>query len=170
MWRAANLWGLPPDDRGREALFLVADAISQEVADLADERPVHLCLEGLFVAPLRKKQRHESFAQYDRRVRRVLAQQQAAIPLAESAGELRGGLGMVPRWRPKASEWRELVLGRGWGRAKADAAEAEAVRQAPLRWAWPDCAPPPSKAERGAVAEAACMAHYGHAMLKQGDR
>ena len=116
--------------------------------------PVTLCLEGLF-APRRKKGRPIS--------------PQMIVPLAESAGELIGGLRMTPAWRPLATEWRHLILGLP-AKAKARDAEAYAITVATQIFQWPEQGRAPTIAERGALAEAACIARYGVVQMQEARR
>jgi hypothetical protein len=128
---------------------------------IAEDLPsrYELAVEGLFVAKMRRKKRHESMEQYMAFIKRTLAKQQAAIPLAESAGMLIGGLGQEPVARPTSNDWRWSQL-RLRNNVAADKAEAYAVQMAPRRFRWPDAPDPLTKKERGACAESAFIAAH----------
>lgn len=113
------------------------------------------CLEGLFVARVRRPRKLRPGEKKKRQVN-----PQSVIPLAESAGEFIGGLRKTPDYRPLATEWRPLVLGRDCPKDGKEA-EAYAVKMAGVLFDWPK-GKPPTKAERGALAEGACIARCGY--------
>lgn len=121
---------------------------------LYDYARVQVVIEGLFVAR-----------------RDGTLKVQDVIALAESVGELRAGLGWtggLPELRPLSREWRKQVLGLS-PRTPRKKAEAHAVAWAPRLFDWsaaPWGAHKLTKEERGAIAEAACMARYGVNMRK----
>jgi hypothetical protein len=159
VWRvtaARDVEGAEP----REAMWQVGHAIGTWLMLLDPHRPMYqptLVLEGLFVPRPRRGQRPVN--------------PQSVIPLAEATGELIGGLRMTPALRPKATDWRWDQL-RLPNRTPADAAEAAAVKLAPHFFDWPEGAEPvttPTKAELGALCEAAWISRYGWVRLcKQG--
>jgi len=152
VWRVSQ--GLTGDCDNVAAMWEVGDLISgQLIYDGMTNQPIaKLSLEGLFVPRLRRGKP---------------VNPQSVIPLAEAAGELVGGLRMTPAHRPLATEWRSRQLGLRRG-TSADAAEAAAVRMAPHAFTWPKDAgieAAPTKAERGALAEAAYIARDGWVSL-----
>lgn len=136
-----------PSTREVPNMWRISHAIVAEV--LLDFPQHQLVIEGLFVG-----RRDGSLRVQD------------ALVLAESVGEFRAGLGWtggLPELRPLASVWRKQVLGLK-ARTKKDRAEAYAVEWAPKLFDWSTCpwdAHDLTKAERGALAEAACMARWG---------
>jgi hypothetical protein len=114
-----------------------------------------LVVEALFV-PVR------------RRGQRPIAPQ-TIIPLAEACGELIGGLRMTPRYRPLATLWRYQVLGLP-AKTRAKDAERRAIKHASTQFVWPEGAKAPTEAEKGALAEAACIARYGWAQERWDSR
>lgn len=122
-----------------------------------DAAPFHLVLEGLYVAPIRAKTKKQRMAQR--------AKQISALKLAESAGEILGGMrrgisGYVVR--PTANKWRADVM-RLPGDMSAKLAEAKAVEWARRYLMWDAELPRTglTYAEEGAVCEAACMSVWG---------
>jgi hypothetical protein len=150
VWRVMAL-GLKPEAAFEaDAMWQVGQFISNCVYRAVGPEPA-LILEGLFVPWQKKGRKRQS--------------PQSVIPLAEATGELVGGLRMTPRLRPLANLWRAEVLSLP---ARTPAAEAEQAAQAYARVAfdWPDGEGPPTEAERGALAEAACIAFWGRGQLR----
>lgn len=141
MWEVGNAIG---------RMWTALDQPGSEVRHAAT-----LVVEGLFVPRIKRGQRPVS--------------PQSVIPLAEATGELIGGLRMTPSLRPLANEWRPDQLGIP-PRTPADAAEAIArdMAERPARqggFTWPSEARPGTKAELGALAEAAWIARFGWVRL-----
>lgn len=85
---------------------------------------------------------------------------QSVIPLAEARGELIGGLRMRPTHEPLATDWRWRQLSLP-NRTRHDAAEQAAINCARHAFTWPKASAPQTKAEKGALAEAAFIARDG---------
>lgn len=153
---AGGIWKAESHELDR--LWKAADRIDEAVYYITGcQRNTQLVIEGLFVG-----RRDGSLRVQD------------ALVLAEGVGEFRAGLGWtggLPELRPLASVWRKQVLGLK-ARTKKDQAEAYAVEWAPKLFDWSACpwdAHDLTKAERGALAEAACMARWGVSMRKYDD-
>lgn len=162
VWRVTSTEHAP---RECVAVWDVACRIRWDACLLGAAGEVDLVVEGLFVPKLWPKKRHESWKQYEARARRTLSQQQAVLPLALAKGEVVGSLGMVPQHEPRADEWRPRQLSLRPS-TPADEAEAVAVRLAPHAFTWPESEAPSTKAERGALAEAAFIARDGWVTLR----
>jgi len=110
--------------------------------------PLRVAIEGLFVG------------QRNGRLR-----VQDVLRLAETVGEIRAAvlsrLGTLPIARPPSRDWRPAAgIPAHTKRAEA---EARAIEIAEAELHWPETTTPRTKAERGAVCEAALIARYLHA-------
>lgn len=157
--------GKPPvwrmtDSHGAGDEFATVGQVAGEALKSVPVALRHLVVEGLYVETVRSKRRHESMQQYMRYVSAAIARQKSTLKLSESAGQIIGAIGQPAALRPKATEWRwdQLSLP---ARTKADYAEAAAVKLAPDCFTWPEAEWPKTKAERGALAEAAFISRFG---------